>query len=53
MIDYFALGIAHALIVIAVLRVVGRPELDHEDELDDKPKRLRPVSAENESGGDA
>lgn len=31
MIDYFALGLTHALIVIALLRILARPELDRED----------------------
>lgn len=31
MIDYFALALTHALILIALLRIVSRPELDSED----------------------
>ncbi|MFA6218722.1 MAG: hypothetical protein WC692_02975 [Erythrobacter sp.] len=31
MIDYFALALTHALIVIALLRVLVRPDLDRED----------------------
>ena len=31
MIDYFALALTHALILIAVLRVLMRDELDRED----------------------
>jgi hypothetical protein len=30
-IDYFALAVAHALIVIAVIRLSGNPALDHDD----------------------
>ena len=37
MIDYFALALTHALILIALIRLVGRPELDEEPELD--PRR--------------
>ena len=31
MIDYFALALTHGLILIAILRVLGRDELDRED----------------------
>ena len=31
MIDYFALALTHALIAIAMLRMLGRDELDHEE----------------------
>lgn len=30
LIDYFALALTHALIVIALLRIVARPDLDRE-----------------------
>jgi len=30
LIDYFALALTHALIVIALLRVLARPDLDRE-----------------------
>lgn len=35
MIDYFALALTHALIVIALLRILMRDELDREDPLAD------------------
>ncbi|MEX0342279.1 MAG: hypothetical protein AB3N06_06815 [Erythrobacter sp.] len=35
MIDYFALALTHALIMIALLRVLMRDELDREDPLSD------------------
>lgn len=35
MIDYFALALAHALLVIALLRILARGELDREEALDD------------------
>lgn len=35
MIDYFALALAHALLVIALLRILARGELDREDALGD------------------
>ncbi|MCR2832478.1 hypothetical protein [Parerythrobacter lacustris] len=41
MIDYFALALTHALILLALVRIVGRADLDHEDELDDGPKAVR------------
>ncbi len=41
MIDYFALALTHALILLALVRNVGRADLDHEDELDDGPKAER------------
>lgn len=31
MIDYFALALTHALLAIALLRLLGRSELDRED----------------------
>jgi hypothetical protein len=31
LIDYFALALTHALILIALLRILVRPELDRED----------------------
>lgn len=31
MIDYFALALTHVLIVIALLRILVRPDLDRED----------------------
>lgn len=31
MIDYFALALTHALLVIALLRIAARPELDREE----------------------
>lgn len=31
MIDYFALALTHILIVVALLRMLSRPELDRED----------------------
>lgn len=30
MIDYFALGLAHVLIVIALIRMLGRDDLDRD-----------------------
>lgn len=40
-IDYFALALTHALILLALVRIVGRADLDHEEDLDDGPKALR------------
>jgi len=31
MIDYFALALTHGLILIALIRILGRDELDRED----------------------
>ena len=31
MIDYFALALTHALLVLALLRIAARPELDREE----------------------
>lgn len=43
MIDYFALALTHALILIALVRVMMRPELDREDLLaDEEPVPVRP-----------
>lgn len=39
MIDYFALALTHALILIALIRVVGSKELDEEPELDPHSRR--------------
>ncbi|WP_209348931.1 hypothetical protein [Pontixanthobacter sp. CEM42] len=53
MIDYFALALTHGLILIALIRIAGRPELDREPSAD--PKRARPsngTSAESASDDD-
>ena len=63
MIDYLALGLTHALIVIALLRVIRRGELDREDPLADSPaeparptpraaRRRRRQREEDKRGGD-
>ena len=39
MIDYFALALTHALILIALIRIVGDDRLDNEPEMD-KSERL-------------
>lgn len=31
MIDYFAIGLTHALLALALLRLLGRDDLDSED----------------------
>ena len=49
-IDYFALGLTHALIMIALLRLIGRDDLDHEDELDDRPKKPLRIDAQASEG---
>ncbi len=45
MIDYFALGLAHLLIVVALIRMLGRDDLDHdthaEDDAVDAPDKAR------------
>lgn len=44
MIDYFALGLTHALIMIALARTLVRPDLDREDAMADEPEgRGEPV----------
>ena len=40
LIDYIALGLTHALIMLALLRVLVRPDLDREDPLADEPENL-------------
>ncbi|MDG5751788.1 hypothetical protein P8R33_11775 [Qipengyuania sp. XHP0211] len=40
MIDYIALGLTHALIMLALLRVLVRPDLDCEDPLADEPETV-------------
>ncbi|MDP4573940.1 hypothetical protein Q9K02_02150 [Qipengyuania sp. G39] len=40
MIDYIALGLTHALIMLALLRVLVRPDLDREDPLADEPETI-------------
>ena len=40
MIDYFALGLTHALIMIALARVLVRPDLDREDPLAEEPEEV-------------
>ncbi|MXO91582.1 hypothetical protein [Pontixanthobacter aquaemixtae] len=34
MIDYFALAMTHGLILLALIRIAGKAELDREPELD-------------------
>lgn len=41
MIDYFALALTHGLILLALIRIAGKPELDREPELDVNRKRRR------------
>jgi hypothetical protein len=61
LIDYFALALTHALIVIALLRVLVRPDLDREDLSVDMPVRdAKPAHAkgrralrDRKGGGDA
>ena len=40
LIDYIALGLTHALIMLALLRVLVRPDLDREDPLADEPEAV-------------
>ena len=44
MIDYFALAMTHALILIAVLRVLMRDELDREDPPGSERKQDKPLT---------
>jgi len=55
-IDYLALGLTHALILIGILRVIARDELDREDppgseSAGDKPKGRAARRARRERGG--
>jgi len=38
LIDYFALGLIHALIAIALLRIAGRDETDRDPAFEDGPR---------------
>lgn len=49
-IDYFALALTHALILLALIRVVGRAELDSEPELDTERKRPGSSSSKRNKG---
>ena len=40
LIDYIALGLTHALIMLALLRVLVRPDLDREDPLADESETV-------------
>lgn len=40
-IDYFALALAHGLLLIALLRLAGRKALDEEPELEARERRRR------------
>ncbi|WP_128891278.1 hypothetical protein [Erythrobacter sp. HKB08] len=51
-IDYFALAMTHALILIALVRLVGRAELDEDPDLDDRHRPVRRSKA-GEGGEDA
>ena len=58
MIDLFAIGLTHGLILVAMWRVIFRPELDDEGAAEDKPvkpwlKNRQPASGTQETGADA
>ncbi|MGB7374287.1 hypothetical protein [Pontixanthobacter sp.] len=44
MIDYFALALTHGLILLALIRIAGRAELDRESEFDRPNKRARKMA---------
>ena len=46
MIDYFALALTHALILIAILRVFMRDDLDREDPPCAEPEEAKPSRRE-------
>jgi len=50
MIDNFALGLAHVLMIIAAFLLIRRPDLDREPGPADAGNELRPANAGN---GDA
>jgi hypothetical protein len=53
MIDIFALSIAHGLLVLAALRLIGRDELDREGEA--RPRfgtRIKPPMFDDDRSGD-
>lgn len=54
-IDYFALALTHALILLALIRVVGRAELDREPDLNSDRKRAgkRADTASQQRGDNA
>ncbi|GAA4642590.1 hypothetical protein GCM10023115_06530 [Pontixanthobacter gangjinensis] len=49
MIDYFALGLTHALILLAVIRLAGRKDLDDDPALPDLRKKTLPTSSPADS----
>ncbi|MCH2497089.1 MAG: hypothetical protein MK104_08755 [Erythrobacter sp.] len=51
MIDYFALALAHALLVIALLRILARGELDREETLGDVNDEPQAQSKQKRPGG--
>ena len=52
MIDYFALALTHGLMLLALIRIVGKAELDREPELDvDRKRRRQHRRKEQQSGG--
>ncbi|MFW2445864.1 MAG: hypothetical protein ACN4E6_00935 [Qipengyuania pacifica] len=51
MIDYFALALAHALLVIALLRILARGELDREETLGDVIDEPQAQSKQKRPGG--
>ncbi len=42
MIDYLALGLTHVLLMLALLRIMVRPDLDSEDLLAEEPETVAP-----------
>gem|GEM_PF-929406 len=54
MIDYFAIGLTHGLLALALLRLAARNDLDSEDTARRTKKPWhRPPADESEAGGDA
>lgn len=54
MIDYFALALTHGLILLALIRIAGKPELDLEPELDvDKRRRRKHREAQLQAEAEA
>lgn len=49
-IDYIALALSHALLLLALIRIVSRGELDSEPELDIERKRPGRSSSKHQKG---
>ncbi|WP_271439846.1 hypothetical protein [Pontixanthobacter luteolus] len=52
MIDYFALALIHGLLLLALIRIAGRDDLDRETDAKPSRRRVRKSGQSGEVAGD-